>query len=75
MNQAKVGAVPPLIPVAVKVTPTPEQTLVAELETVTLAVGIGDTVRFTTLEAAVALDKQLGKEPPTVNLAKTASPF
>ena len=75
MNQAKVGVVPPLVPVAVNVTPVPEQTLVAELDIVTLAVGIGETVKLTTLEDAVVFNKQVGKVPPAVNLAKTASPF
>ena len=75
MNQAKVGAVPPLIPVAVNVTPAPEQTLAAELDIVTVDVGIGETVKLTTLEDAVVFNKQVGKVPPAVNLANTASPF
>jgi hypothetical protein len=59
----------------VKVTPAPEQTLVAELEMVMLAVEICETEMFITFEEAVVFNKQVGKVPPTVNLANTASPF
>ena len=75
LNQAKVGAVPPLVPVAVNVTPAPEHTLVAELDIVMLAVGIGETVKLITLEDAVVFNKQVGKVPPAANLANTASLF
>jgi hypothetical protein len=75
LNQANVGIVPAFVPVAVNVTPAPEQTLVAELEIVILAVGIGLTLMFTTFDEAVVFNKQVGKVPPAVSFASTASPF
>jgi len=75
LNHEYVGAVPPLAPVAVNVTPAPEHTLVAELDIVMPAVATGETVKLTTLEDAVVFNKQVGKVPPAVNLANTASPF
>jgi hypothetical protein len=46
LYQAYIGAEPPFIPVAVKVTPVPEQTVVAELAIEIPAVDVGITFTY-----------------------------
>ena len=71
--QTYVGEVPALIPVAVNVIPAPAHTLVEEEEMETEGVLTGFTVIFKPLEVAVFEVKQVGKFPPEVTIAFTAS--
>ena len=58
-----------------KVTPVPEQTFVAELEIVTVAVWVGLTVKLIPFEVAELLLKQAGKVPDVETTALIKSPF
>jgi hypothetical protein len=61
--------------VAVKVTPVPEQTEVADEAMDTEEICIGFTVKFTPVDVAGLPTKQLEMVPPAVNTAFTTSPF
>ena len=69
------GVVPPFSPVAVKVTPVPEQTEVADDAMDTEAVWIGLTVRLMLVDVAGLPVRHNGNVPPAVNTAFTASPL
>ena len=75
MYHVYTGVVPPFNPVAVKVTPVPEQTVVADDAMDTEEVWIGFTVRLRPVDVAGLPTEQFGNVPPAVNTAFTASPF
>ena len=75
MYHVYTGVEPPFNPVAVKVTPVPEQTVVADDAMDREAVWIGFTVKFTPIDVAGLPTKQLEMVPPAVNIAFTTSPF
>jgi hypothetical protein len=64
-----------LVPVAVNVTPVPEQTEVGEDAILTVGVNVPVTVRLTKLEAAVVGVKQDGKVPPAATFEEITSPL
>jgi hypothetical protein len=70
-----VGAVPPLVPAAVKVTLAPVHTEAEVVAIETDAVWVGFTVNVVPVEVAVALVKQVGKVPPAVRTDVTVWPF
>jgi hypothetical protein len=70
-----VGDEPGLVPVAVKVTLVPAQTVVAEDAIETEAVWLGFMVKVVPVEVAVVFVKQADTVPPAVNTALTVWPF
>jgi hypothetical protein len=75
LYQVKVGPEPLLIPVAVNVTLVPAQTEAALEAMLTAADTLLVTVKATKLDAAVEVDKQVGKVPPAATFAETTSPL
>jgi hypothetical protein len=73
--QVYVGVEPGLVPVAVKVTLVPAQTVEAEDAIETEAVWLGLTVIVIPVEVAVVFVKQADTVPPAVNAALTVWPF
>ncbi len=63
------------MPVAVKVTVVPEQTLIAEDVMLTLGVRLVVTVNEMPVEVAEELEIQVGNVPPAVCLAVITSPL
>ena len=68
------GALPPLVEMALNVTPVPEHIGLAEGDTVTDEVKIGLTVKLILLEEAGLPNRQTGNVPPAVSMACTISP-
>ena len=66
---------PPFVPVTVKVTVVPEQTLIAEDVMLTLGVNVPLTFMVMLMEVAEVLEIHVGKVPPAVWIAVITSPF
>ena len=66
---------PPFVPVTVKVTVVPEQTLVALELMLTLGIRLFVTVNVMPVEVAEVLEIQVGNVPPEVCLAVITSPL
>ena len=66
---------PPFVPVTVKVTVVPEQTLVALELMLTLGIRLFVTVNVMSVEVAEVLEIQVGNVPPAVWIALITSPL